>query len=296
MGFGCNRCGNCSKRFWLESPECLLNSFDLVPRDNMTLEERMNTITRLVIVVFIILLVMKHKHALTFLIISLVIIIIVYYAQRKDEQNSIMVESGYIPTGYERFKVEAGRDDQTVQNNKNPRRPNFRNVPEDLEVKASRNRHVRRDNRRYPRNLAERKTTRDERPDFSDYDHSPHPRRPYPAIVPEDLKVKTQKFAEPNYITLVGRPRIVEEVTAPNNCNGKCQSCNGRCNNQSQGVEQYPKETKLNANEPDHWHKDFDSTTNPSGYDLYINRMKKLENQFKARERTNKQSHINSIF
>lgn len=89
----CNRSENtdglefdadCRNTFWVEAPLCLLTGIRIrEPWEQMTLEERMNNITRVVLVVFVIMMLAKVKHAQTFLIVALLLIIILYYAKRR---------------------------------------------------------------------------------------------------------------------------------------------------------------------------------------------------------------------
>ncbi len=73
--------------FWLKEPSVLLTEMKFIPKEDMTLEEQLNTVTRLIIVVFIVMLILKYKHALTFLMIALIIIIIYYYSQKRKRKH-----------------------------------------------------------------------------------------------------------------------------------------------------------------------------------------------------------------
>jgi len=80
------KCGveiDCGKTFWIEAPICLITNFAIIPSADMTLEERMNAITRIVLIVFIIMLFLRCKQALLFLVISLAVITFLYYAKRR---------------------------------------------------------------------------------------------------------------------------------------------------------------------------------------------------------------------
>lgn len=85
---------NCRLTFWAEAPLCLLSNFTLIPRDNMTLEEKMNAITRIVLVVWILLLLFGseavRRKANLFLIIILVVIVLLYYARKRRLQQELM--------------------------------------------------------------------------------------------------------------------------------------------------------------------------------------------------------------
>lgn len=71
----------CNK-FWLENPNYLLCDLKLIPKPNMTLEEQMNCISRLVILTFLMLYLIGYKQSVLFLILSIIFIIILYYLQK----------------------------------------------------------------------------------------------------------------------------------------------------------------------------------------------------------------------
>jgi hypothetical protein len=73
---------NVTEKFWLEDPKYLFNVLKLIPKDNMSLEMQMNSLTRLIIFVFLILYVLGYKQSLLFLLLSLFFIIILYYLQK----------------------------------------------------------------------------------------------------------------------------------------------------------------------------------------------------------------------
>lgn len=80
---------NCNNKFWLENISNLLCKFQIIPTKNMNIETKMNSITRLVIIIYILLILFSHNkyNALYFLLISLIFIIILYYIQKKDMEN-----------------------------------------------------------------------------------------------------------------------------------------------------------------------------------------------------------------
>ena len=77
----------CQGKFWLENLLELVCKFQLIPFKNMTLEEQMNAITRLVLLVFIILILFRVKFSIVFLLLSLLFIIIIYYIQSKTMET-----------------------------------------------------------------------------------------------------------------------------------------------------------------------------------------------------------------
>ena len=79
--------------FWLEKPIVLLKNITLIPKEHMTLEEKMNCVTRLIIFTYLVLHLVGYRQALLFLILSIIFIIILYYLQKsiidKDRMTSI---------------------------------------------------------------------------------------------------------------------------------------------------------------------------------------------------------------
>ena len=76
--------GDC---FWVEDPLALLTDFTLIPRAKMSLEQKMNIITRIVIVVWILLLVIKYRHATVFFLATLLVIVLIYYSRKRHEDR-----------------------------------------------------------------------------------------------------------------------------------------------------------------------------------------------------------------
>ena len=75
--------------FWIENFPELFGSIQLVPNTHMNLEEKLNTLTRLIIIIFIFLLIFNFRYDFIFLFIflSLFFIIILYYIQKNIMQQ-----------------------------------------------------------------------------------------------------------------------------------------------------------------------------------------------------------------
>ena len=73
----------CKNKLWLENISELFCSVDIIPTANKTLENQMNTISRLIMIISLILYLLKFKHSFLFLLLSLVFVIILYYTQKK---------------------------------------------------------------------------------------------------------------------------------------------------------------------------------------------------------------------
>jgi len=95
MSAGCDRNplsdlefdADCRRTFWVEAPLCLLSDFRLVPNEHMTLEEKMNTITRIVLVVWVLLLIFGYRRANLFFLIALIVIVLLYYARKRRQEE-----------------------------------------------------------------------------------------------------------------------------------------------------------------------------------------------------------------
>jgi len=84
--------------FWLDSPSILLTNLELVPTCDMTKEERLNAITRLLLIVsFILFILVKSSLWLTVLVSGLVVILIIYFFNVKRRQGFRMRPSLYAP-------------------------------------------------------------------------------------------------------------------------------------------------------------------------------------------------------
>lgn len=68
--------------FWLDDPTQLINDVDIFPDDKQTYSTRLNSITRLIILVSIVMYLLKIKGSIQFLIFGILLIIILYYTQR----------------------------------------------------------------------------------------------------------------------------------------------------------------------------------------------------------------------
>lgn len=74
----------CQNKFWVENITDLFCSTNIVPIMGNSLEQQMNSVTRLVFIITFILILFNFKHYALFLILSLFFIIILYYIQRNQ--------------------------------------------------------------------------------------------------------------------------------------------------------------------------------------------------------------------
>lgn len=71
-------------KFWLENIKNLFSGPSIVPLDGMSLQEQMNSLTRLSLIIFLILALFGIKNSILFLGLALLFIIILYYKQKKE--------------------------------------------------------------------------------------------------------------------------------------------------------------------------------------------------------------------
>lgn len=70
--------------FWITNPIKLVEDINVLPNKKQSYDERMNTLTRLILLLTVVLYVLKIKGSLQFLIFGVVLIIILYYSQRQS--------------------------------------------------------------------------------------------------------------------------------------------------------------------------------------------------------------------
>ena len=84
----------CRDRIWLENFRELFCNINIIPFDNMSLEQQLNAVTRLVILIFLVIfLLFDFRYALLFFVLSLLFIIILYYIQRKNMKENYRIFS-----------------------------------------------------------------------------------------------------------------------------------------------------------------------------------------------------------
>ena len=79
----------CNK-FWLYDPKQLFINSDLIPLDNMSFDEQMNSVTRLVLIIYIVMGLMEYKNSIQFFISSLLLIILIFLINKemtKQKEN-----------------------------------------------------------------------------------------------------------------------------------------------------------------------------------------------------------------
>lgn len=74
-------------KFWVENISELFNSLDIIPIENMTFNEKLNSISRLFIIISISMFLLNFKNSSKFLIFSLLFIIIIYYIKKNKMET-----------------------------------------------------------------------------------------------------------------------------------------------------------------------------------------------------------------
>ena len=83
--------------FWLDNVNNLFYSSSIIPTKGMKLEEKMNSITRLILIIFIVLLACNFKYDISFLFFSIIIIIIIYYSKKRMVKENFTNENNVSP-------------------------------------------------------------------------------------------------------------------------------------------------------------------------------------------------------
>jgi len=74
--------------FFLENPMILFKDIRFIPKNNMTKEQQMNCIVRLIFFIFLIMYLVNYKYSFLFFILSIFFIIILYYLQRNMSRET----------------------------------------------------------------------------------------------------------------------------------------------------------------------------------------------------------------
>ena len=62
----------------------LTNYWRIVPTENMSKNEKANTLTRLVLFIFLLMVIFKYPRALEFLLLAIIIILILYFVSTRE--------------------------------------------------------------------------------------------------------------------------------------------------------------------------------------------------------------------
>jgi hypothetical protein len=112
--------------FWVSNPVKLFEDINVIPNEKQPYDQRMNTLTRLILLLAIVLYLFKVKGSLQFLIFGVVFIIILYYSQSDDMQKNVTREP-FVPQGMVTENTPLGQILYDVNNG--PGRAEYRRIP-----------------------------------------------------------------------------------------------------------------------------------------------------------------------
>lgn len=73
-----------SQKVWLEDISAIVECPSVIPNKRMTRNEKINTITRLVLLIFAFMLLVNYRYSLNFIVLALLIILILYFINTKE--------------------------------------------------------------------------------------------------------------------------------------------------------------------------------------------------------------------
>lgn len=79
--------GNIDTKFWFEDPSALFQTFDITPNVNMTDAERLNAMTRVIIIIAAVMFLVKFPAWWLFLCLGLIVVIVFWYIIKGREQT-----------------------------------------------------------------------------------------------------------------------------------------------------------------------------------------------------------------
>ena len=85
-----------SSNFWVEDPKTLFQSFDIIPQDDMNNAERLNAMTRIIIIITAMMFVIRFSLWWLFLVIGLIVVIILWYMVKSYEDIYIHRQREYL--------------------------------------------------------------------------------------------------------------------------------------------------------------------------------------------------------
>ena len=93
-------------KFWLEDPCALLKSLSIFPNMKMSKAEKLNALTRLVVVITGVMYVMEYEYWSTFLVLALFVIIVLQYSGNDNKKKEkFTVTPTYVGTDFQQTTV-----------------------------------------------------------------------------------------------------------------------------------------------------------------------------------------------
>jgi hypothetical protein len=111
--------------FWISNPNVLFTSTEIIPGPNMSMEERMNAMTRVVIVIAAIMYSIQFPAWWLFLAISLIVIVVIWYSMVKQKP----VERHYLRQPKNNNRIITPIDAQNNEYRRPINKPSFKLVP-----------------------------------------------------------------------------------------------------------------------------------------------------------------------
>lgn len=84
-----NNTKKCNRKIWLEDVCALFDNNDILPTKTMSKNEKVNSITRLILLIFTGMVILKYPYAINFLCLSIIIILILYFLTVKEYYDSM---------------------------------------------------------------------------------------------------------------------------------------------------------------------------------------------------------------
>lgn len=109
--------------FYITNPGALFESFIIIPNDEMTFDEKMNAISRLILVIGLALFVLGFNKAISLTILAEIVIIIVWYKEKKMSVKKEMFSQKICHNDYQQIEFDSNHrsPNQTFSGPPNPK-------------------------------------------------------------------------------------------------------------------------------------------------------------------------------
>lgn len=84
-----------NEKFWVDDPTALISNFQLLPSKDMSLNEKLNTLTRLAIICSVVMYFMEFEYWLIFLITSILIVVSLKYLSVANKKEGFSIPPTY---------------------------------------------------------------------------------------------------------------------------------------------------------------------------------------------------------
>lgn len=75
-------------KFWLEDPKILVSNAKFLPTEDDCINDKLNSVTKIIIIIGVFLIIFRWKYALEFLLIALLIILTIYLINQNQTNNN----------------------------------------------------------------------------------------------------------------------------------------------------------------------------------------------------------------